>query len=107
PPATLRAATAVPPLSGRINRTGFHTDDGSIFSSISGGASRVPLHLGYLVHPRKKPRRLGRSFMGDPQSGQVSRTSTAGTSFLGGGGISVLSFSFSSGGTGLVLRHLG
>src|SRR5260370_22668442 len=76
-------------------------------SRISGGASRVPLHLGYLEQPRKKPRRPGRSFMGAPHSGQVSRTSTAGTVFLGGGGNSALIFSFISSGIGLVLRHLG
>src|SRR5262249_12335905 len=71
-----------------------HTAASCTCSNRSGGASRVPLHLGYLLHPRKKPRRPGRSFIGAPQSGQVSRTSTCGTFFLGGGGISLASFSF-------------
>src|SRR5438105_1195064 len=76
-------------------------------SRISAGASRVPLHLGYLLQPRKYPRRLPRNFIGAPHSGQVSFTSTSGTAFLAGGGINSLIVSFNSGGIGLVLRHLG
>src|SRR5262245_32514643 len=76
-------------------------------SRISGGASRVPLHLGYLLQPRKKPRRLGRSFIGALHSGQVSVTSTCGTAFFAGAGSSRFSSSFSSSGTCLVLRQRG
>src|SRR5262249_32915698 len=80
-------------------------------SSTSGGASRSPLHRGYLAQPKKYgvlPRLLSRSFIGPPHSGQVSWISTAGIAFFGGGGGSTsLSFSFKSSGIGLVLRHLG
>src|SRR5262249_43547748 len=73
----------------------------------SGDASRVPRHLGYLLQPRKKPLRPLRTFIGAPHSGHVSLTATCGTAFLAGAGMSVLSFSLSSSGTGLVPRHLG
>jgi len=36
-----------------------------------------------LLHPRKRPRRPGRSFIGEPHSGHDSLTSTAGTDLTG------------------------
>src|SRR5262245_56344849 len=74
-------------------------------SKISGVASRVPLHLGYFLHPRNGPRLPGRSTIGPPHSGQGSLTSTAGSAFLAG--IMALAFSFKSSGIGFVLRHFG
>src|SRR5262245_64927259 len=74
----------------------------------SGDASRVPLHFGYLLQPRKNPCRPSRSFIGEPHSSHTSVMSTFGISFFGGGGgRTSFSFSFNSSDSGFELRHFG
>ena len=81
-----------------------------IFASVASPGSLVPLHLGYLAQPRKKPRRPRRTIIGPPQSSQVSSTSIDFRSVRGLAGAAAAcsaSCSLSSSGTWAVPRHLG
>src|SRR5947209_6425498 len=80
-----------------------------IFSIVASPGSLVPLHLGYLEHPRKKPRRPFRTVIGLPQSSQTSTGTIAlrsGPLLAGAAVASSPSCSFRSSGIGAVLRHL-